>query len=113
VGVHIIFSTAAAERELDVRLRSRDATLADLLRAIDGGEVPGTVAIDGRPVDTSVAGLDAGRSFPLSPGRWVLGRDPASDLVLDHDTVSREHCAFTVSGDRVTVTDLRPRTGFR
>jgi S-DNA-T family DNA segregation ATPase FtsK/SpoIIIE len=146
VGVHIIFSAAGAEHELDVRLRSRDATLADLVRAIDGSPaVPRTVAVDGRPVDSAVpvadsglhegsvlgveagdgagdptrsayeivvvAGLDAGRTFPLTPGRWVVGRDPRSDLVLDHDTVSRAHCAVTVTGDRVTVTDLDSANG--
>jgi S-DNA-T family DNA segregation ATPase FtsK/SpoIIIE len=147
VGVHIIFSTtdtADTAREIDVRLRSRDATLADLFRALDAA-VPETASIDGRPVPTgvavedsglhegallsaatsadptlatratheaiTVAGLDAGRIFPLPPGRWLVGRAPTADIVLDHDTVSREHCTLTVTGDRVRVTDLGSANG--
>ena len=146
--MHIIFSTADADHELDVRLRSRDATLADLFRAVAGPaaqDVPETLTIDGRPVETSVpiadsglhegavltvspidgagvvtrstheaitiAGLDAGRTFGLPPGQWVIGRSPASDITLDSDTVSREHCRIIVDGHRVTVTDLNSANG--
>ncbi|WP_306214871.1 FtsK/SpoIIIE domain-containing protein [Actinoplanes sp. RD1] len=168
MGVHIIFNTGEAkpgdatagaarigaatsgaaeighvELELDVRLRSRDATVGDLVRAALGGaEPPGTVIVDGRPVPSStpagdaglhegatvalsdsgpatraayeivvVAGLAAGRSFPAPPGQWVVGRDPGADVVLDHETVSRQHCAVTVGGDGVTVADLGSANG--
>ncbi|MCO8277495.1 FtsK/SpoIIIE domain-containing protein [Actinoplanes sp. TRM 88003] len=72
--MHIIFSAAGDERELEVRLRSRDARLADLLRAVDDRPVPVSVLIDGRPVDSSAPIEDSG----LREGsRLVLsGRDP-------------------------------------
>jgi S-DNA-T family DNA segregation ATPase FtsK/SpoIIIE len=151
VGVHIIFTTVdvsaavVAERELEVRLRSRDATLADLFLAITGTPAPPAATIDGLPVETSVsirdsrlhegavlaaagadgpgigtaashqvvtvAGLDAGRTFPLPPGRWVVGRDPAADIVLDDETVSRQHCVLSVAAGTVTVTDLGSANG--
>ena len=147
--MHIFFSAAGTTpagtgREVEVRLRSRDATLADLFRAL-GTDVPVLAAVDGRPVDPSVviadsglheaavlsastsadpgaatrptheavtvAGLDAGRAFPLPPGRWLVGRAPTADVVLDHDTVSREHGVLSVSGGRVTITDLGSANG--
>ena len=142
--MHIIFSAAGVERELEVRLRSRDATLADLVREV-GADVPAVAAIDGRPVDTAVAvresglhegavltlepatdvtvatrathqvvtvaGLDAGRVFPVSLGRWVVGRDSTAEIVLDQDTVSREHCLLVVTAAGVTVTDLGSANG--
>jgi S-DNA-T family DNA segregation ATPase FtsK/SpoIIIE len=150
VGVHIIYSTAAGERELDVRLRNRDAVLADLLRVMTGRPAPASVLIDGRPVETSVpiddsglhegavlavgeggsatlnrprgheavivAGLDAGRAFPLPAGRSAVGRDEGSEVPLKHGTISRRHATFTVSsgtvsGGAVSVTDLGSANG--
>jgi S-DNA-T family DNA segregation ATPase FtsK/SpoIIIE len=144
VGVHIIYSVGGGERELDVRLRSRDAILADLLRAA-GDRPPATVLIDGRPVETSVpiedsglhegavltagdggdpmlsrprgheavvvAGLDAGRAFPLTVGVSAVGRDKDSAVPLGHGTVSRRHATVTVDRDGVTVTDLGSANG--
>ncbi|GAA4602723.1 S-DNA-T family DNA segregation ATPase FtsK/SpoIIIE [Actinoplanes octamycinicus] len=149
--MHIIY--APGGREIEVRPRSREATLADLLRAI-GVPDPGVAGVDGHPVATStpieesglhegavldlapappsgppvpapqemvlVAGLAAGRAFPLPPGHWVVGRGPAAGLRLDHDTVSREHCLLTVTppgppapgaAGTVTVTDLGAANG--
>ncbi|MET0496619.1 MAG: FtsK/SpoIIIE domain-containing protein [Actinoplanes sp.] len=61
MGLHIIYSGAEGERDLDVRLRSRDAVLADLLRSVNGkAAVPETVLIDGRPVEVSVPIEDSG-----------------------------------------------------
>ncbi len=60
--MHIIFNAgdAGAELELDARLRSRDATLGDLVRAALGGaEPPATVVVDGRPVPSSTPAGDA------------------------------------------------------
>jgi S-DNA-T family DNA segregation ATPase FtsK/SpoIIIE len=145
VSVHIIHSSAAGERELDVRLRNRNAVLTDLLRAVHDRPVPPSVLIDGRPVETSiaiedsglhegavlavgeggaptlsrsrgheaviVAGLDAGRAFPLPNGRSEVGRDEENAVPLRHGTVSRRHATIAVSGDAVTVTDLGSANG--
>ncbi|WP_052720807.1 FtsK/SpoIIIE domain-containing protein [Actinoplanes rectilineatus] len=145
--VHIVWTPAGpatAGFEIEVRPRSRDATLADLFRTL-GAPVPPVAAVDGRPVDTSVpisdsglhegavlapgppagagpptraayqavtvAGLEAGRAWPLLPGRWVVGRAPSAGLRLEHDTVSREHCRLDVGADGVTVTDLGAANG--
>jgi pSer/pThr/pTyr-binding forkhead associated (FHA) protein len=41
----------------------------------------------------------------------LIGRDPASDLVLDHPDVSRRHAYLQVIDGRVFFTDLASRTG--
>ncbi|KUL25129.1 FtsK/SpoIIIE domain-containing protein [Actinoplanes awajinensis] len=141
--MHIVY--APTGREIDVRPRSREATLADLFRAL-GAADPGVATVDGAPVETTtpiedsglhegatldagpprvtapgpppvyeavlVAGLTAGRVFPLGPGRWVVGRGPSAGLQLEDETVSREHCLLTVEPDgTVTVTDLGASNG--
>lgn len=145
--MHITYaagSGTATGWDVAVRPRSRDATLADLFRAL-GVADPGTATIDGRPVATTVpigdsglhegalltagaaampgpwsrprfeavtvGGLRAGQVFPLPPGQWVVGRSPQAGLRLDHDTVSREHCLFTVTPEGVTVNDLGAANG--
>jgi serine phosphatase RsbU (regulator of sigma subunit) len=49
----------------------------------------------------------------LREGDQVVGRDPGSDLRLDHRSVSRRHALVSVTGDAVTVTDLGSRNGTR
>lgn len=54
-----------------------------------------------------VAGLDAGRSFPLPIGSSIVGRERSAALRIVHPTVSRKHCAIEVRpGGAITVTDL-------
>ncbi|MEU4426119.1 FtsK/SpoIIIE domain-containing protein [Actinoplanes sp. NPDC024001] len=88
VVVHIIYAPdpghgpgSATGFDIDVRPRSRDVTLADLFRTL-GAPDPGLAAIDGRPVETSVAigdsGLHEGALLsPASaavPGPWTRPR---------------------------------------
>ena len=40
----------------------------------------------------------------------LVGRDPRSDLVLDHTTVSRRHAFLQVIAGRLLVIDLQSRT---
>ncbi|MCB9744552.1 MAG: sigma 54-interacting transcriptional regulator [Alphaproteobacteria bacterium] len=48
--------------------------------------------------------------YKLPPGRTLLGRADACDLVIPGSTVSRTHCVLTLRNDRVTVRD-RSRHG--
>lgn len=79
--MHIIFSTAAAERELDVRLRNRDATLADLLRAVGGA--PGGVFVDpGREPEWDWCKWLPHTGQPEGTGRWLAQQREPSDAML-------------------------------
>lgn len=49
--------------------------------------------------------------FLLSPGVYIVGRDPTCDLTLDSKRVSRRHMSCTVSENEVTVRDLGSRNG--
>jgi hypothetical protein len=47
----------------------------------------------------------------LPKGRILIGRNPASDIVLDHPSISSRHCEFKSEGDRVTLQDLNSTNG--
>lgn len=49
--------------------------------------------------------------FVLCDGRYVCGRAPECDLVVNHRTVSRRHAELQVAGDRINVVDLKSRNG--
>jgi len=76
--VHIVFRSAAGDRELDVELRSPGATLDDLLQALLGTHAPQTVAVGGRATDASCAIADSG----LHEGAIVTagGAPPSRDV---------------------------------
>ncbi|MBB2943589.1 S-DNA-T family DNA segregation ATPase FtsK/SpoIIIE [Actinoplanes lutulentus] len=78
------------------------------------GAASGHLARQDPPADftaVTVAGLSAGRVFPLPPGQWLVGRSPQAAIRLDDETVSREHCVLTVAPDGVTVGDLGAANG--
>ncbi|MGB9660635.1 MAG: FhaA domain-containing protein [Moorellaceae bacterium] len=58
-----------------------------------------------------IEGPDQGRSFLLHPGRQVLGRNPACEIVLTDEQVSRQHCLVEVEEDKIIVVDLGSRNG--
>ncbi|MEA2382465.1 MAG: ATP-binding cassette, subfamily bacterial [Solirubrobacteraceae bacterium] len=62
-----------------------------------------------------VALVDAAepRLVEIPDGRLVVGRDPASDLVLDDGKVSRRHAVLTVRGDSLELRDAGSRNGTR
>jgi pSer/pThr/pTyr-binding forkhead associated (FHA) protein len=81
-----------------------------------GRAAPGPTRMVARPSVpvarlTVVAGQDAGRSFELTASQMVAGRDPAEQIVLDDDTVSRRHARFARTGTAWTVTDLGSTNG--
>jgi len=47
----------------------------------------------------------------LDAGRILVGRHPDCDVVFDAASVSRQHCALTVTADGVVAEDLRSRNG--
>src|SRR5215469_1535074 len=59
-----------------------------------------------QPKLVAVAGPWKGRSFVLSEGSSVIGRDPESDICLDESAISRRHCEITRAGERCMVRDL-------
>lgn len=56
-------------------------------------------------------GGESGRQYPLEGVRWVLGRSPESDVVLDVAAVSRRHVILSEESDGFYVQDLGSRNG--
>ena len=67
------------------------------------------------PEDVPVAELvlPDGSHIPIGDGPVVLGRLPASDVVLNDPNVSRRHAEFRRTSDGVVVTDLGSTNGTR
>ena len=58
------------------------------------------------------SGPRSGERLTLRPGRLVIGRHPACDIVIDASAVSRQHVAITIQDpNHVTIEDLRSRNG--
>jgi pSer/pThr/pTyr-binding forkhead associated (FHA) protein len=53
----------------------------------------------------------AGSAFPLRAPEAVLGRTDDNDIVLEHRSVSRNHCKLVREGDRVRILDLKSANG--
>ena len=47
----------------------------------------------------------------LNPGPNLIGRSPANDIRIEHNSVADTHCQITISGPFVTVKDLGSATG--
>lgn len=56
-------------------------------------------------------GPQAGRRYPLTGPRAVIGRHPDCDIVLEVGAVSRNHCQILREGDQFFVEDLGSRNG--
>lgn len=54
-----------------------------------------------------------GRTLELTLGEAVIGRDDTCDLVLNHESVSRNHARLVVRPDGVLVEDLDSTNGIR
>lgn len=53
------------------------------------------------------------RELVLHPGRWRIGRDPACEVRLDDERVSRHHATLRVELERVKLEDRGSRNGVR
>jgi DNA-binding winged helix-turn-helix (wHTH) protein len=51
------------------------------------------------------------RTFPLSPGENLIGRDPRSAVWIEDESVSRRHALINVDADAATVEDLESTNG--
>lgn len=56
-------------------------------------------------------GPQAGMAYLLSSGNTTVGRHPESDIFLNDVTVSRHHCRFVVTGDKLRVEDSGSTNG--
>jgi len=88
--------------EDDESLRTQAAT-----RAGRGVSIP-----SGTLVATVLSGSAKGTTRPLG-ARMTIGKAPGNDLVLNDDTVSRNHCELVRAGDGVHVKDLGSTNGTR
>lgn len=53
----------------------------------------------------------SGIDWRLEDGEYVIGRNPASDLVINDEAVSRSHARIAVSDGKVVLLDLGSRNG--
>ena len=51
------------------------------------------------------------RTFPLSEGEHIIGREPDATVRLDSPKVSRRHAKIVVSGATATIEDLASKNG--
>jgi sigma-B regulation protein RsbU (phosphoserine phosphatase) len=58
-----------------------------------------------------VQGGEIGKVYPLEGERWVMGRSPECDLVLDVAAVSRRHVILSKENGQFFVQDLGSRNG--
>ena len=71
------------------------------------------VVADGsrQPTRTVAQLVGGGRTIPLAEGRTVIGRDPACDVQLRSQHVSRRHACIRVLDGRIEVEDLGSKNG--
>jgi two-component system cell cycle response regulator len=86
--------------DADAKTRVTDAV------SIKGGDAQQDVLVQIYP-----AGPNMGRKYELQGKTIALGRDPASDIVIGSDSVSRRHARLTTEGGRRLVTDLQSTNG--
>ena len=63
------------------------------------------------PILLVLEGGRAGERIAIPEGRWSIGRDAASDIVLDDAGVSRRHALLTSAGATLTIEDVGSTNG--
>ena len=58
-----------------------------------------------------LSGPEAGKSYPLAPGQYRIGKEASCEIVLTEKTVSRLHLVLEVQEDRVIARDQSSRNG--
>ncbi len=58
-----------------------------------------------------IRGTPQGHRFFLTQSEMILGRDPAVEITINDQSVSRRHVKFTKEADRVKMTDLGSANG--
>jgi len=51
------------------------------------------------------------QQYPLCEGRTIVGRAPRCDVVINDDSISRQHARLIVGPDQVQLADLQSRNG--
>lgn len=59
----------------------------------------------------SVAGIDRGKSFSLSQGGTVIGRDPSCQILLNYDGISKRHLRLNITDHVILMEDLGSANG--
>src|SRR3981189_1627711 len=54
---------------------------------------------------------DRTQQYPLCEGRTIVGRAPLCDVVINDDSISRQHARLVVPPDGVQLSDLQSRNG--
>jgi hypothetical protein len=60
---------------------------------------------------TVLRGSNKGKNILIAKPQYVLGRDESCNLRLQHESISRKHCAFFIHSDKITIRDLGSRNG--
>ena len=87
------------------------------MRFVTAGRVRGDASTPRLKTALSVHFLEfqsgdrSGERLTIAEGRILVGRHPDCDIVLDVPSVSRQHCAVSVTAEAATVEDLRSRNG--
>lgn len=58
-----------------------------------------------------LSGPQAGQVFPIQSGNHRVGRGANCEIKINSNSVSKEHAAFLVTGDKLILTDLNSRNG--
>ncbi len=60
---------------------------------------------------TVLRGSNKGKSILVAKPQYIMGRGESCNLRLNHELISRKHCAFVIHSDRITLRDLGSRNG--
>ncbi len=63
------------------------------------------------PYLTATNGPEAGRKIPLTLAKYILGRHPSCQIVIDHNSVSRQHAQIIEQESEFFIEDLQSRNG--
>jgi DNA-binding NtrC family response regulator len=72
---------------------------------------PGTHAVPAALRVVALSGPDRGAELLLAKGTYLVGKDPAADLVLTDGAVSRRHLELSVRQDGIAIRDLGSKNG--
>jgi pSer/pThr/pTyr-binding forkhead associated (FHA) protein len=60
---------------------------------------------------TVLHGTNKGKTILIAKPQYVVGRSEKCQLRLNHEAISRQHCAFLLSPDKIVLRDLGSRNG--
>ncbi|OIP40158.1 MAG: GGDEF domain-containing protein [Deltaproteobacteria bacterium CG2_30_63_29] len=84
----------------------KDATVVTVI-----SKIPTSQPTGGDACMVVIAGADLGKKYPLSRSSTLIGRSPKTDIMLDGDSISRNHAMIVNEGARIIVRDLGSTNG--